>query len=108
MFKSKGILRIKVGELTLAHQDKAIIPLAHVAYVAALQVTEHTVNDFLMSEAVQADQNALLKQDCMKMIFDVVRENQRQPVNLATASVAMASKQFPEMVEYTEEERKEA
>jgi len=30
MFKSKGILRIKVGELTLAHQDKAIIPLAHV------------------------------------------------------------------------------
>jgi len=76
--------------------------------VVALQMTEHTVNDFIMSEAVQADQNGLLKQDWMKMISDVVRENQRQLFSLATAGVAIASKQFSELVEFTDEERKEA
>jgi len=29
IYTGKGIQRIKVGEMTLAYQDKAIIPLAH-------------------------------------------------------------------------------
>ena len=83
-------------------------PLAHVAYAIDLQVDVSTINESVMSKAVQDSTNVLLKQDWNNMVADVVRENQRQLVNLATTGVAFALEQFPELIDCSDEDRKEA
>jgi len=80
-----------------------------VAYVVDLQVVDvNTINDFVMSEAVQASTNILLKQDWHKMVADVVKENQRQLVNFTVAGVAFAPEQFHGFIECSDEDRMEA
>jgi len=81
--------------LESARQDKAIIHLGLVAYVLDLQVMPNTINNFIMSEAVQIDTNALLKAAWHKMNGDVVRENQQQLVAFATGGVAIAMAEYP-------------
>lgn len=109
MFRARGIKRLNIAELALAHQEKAIVPVAHITYVCALQVTPNSIENYILSDAVALDdQNLLLKQDWQGMIKGVVTENQRRLVNFATTGIAHALMGLPALKAMSAEERKEA